>query len=95
MAVAFVIQVGLILLLWCGWLRCSGSCVLPGLLAELRNGFGLALQVFLQLGQIERDLLFFLGVNELVVIQDKIIRSRGLSERRAKSAVLFVRFVIT
>lgn len=34
-AFAFVVLVGLILLLWRGWLRCSGARVLPGLLAEL------------------------------------------------------------
>ena len=32
---AFVVLVGLILLLWRGWLRCSDARVLPGLLAEL------------------------------------------------------------
>ena len=50
-AVTFVvILVGLMLLLWRGWLRYSGSCVLPGLLAELRDGLSLTLQVLLQLG---------------------------------------------
>lgn len=41
------------------------TCVLPGLLAEVLDGFSLHLEIFLELSQIDTDFILTLGVHQI------------------------------